>query len=170
MTEPHVYLSTGCHHGDEPFAHGLTEHEYCQGKNGILGSKKPAQCKGETCGARCICPCHPGQPTPAAVEVRDPCPHCEGSPTRIPRHAMADHMRTHHPEEQQMPDTPTTPCTATIDGPHVLGGGPVQCTREAGHPENHVGPKRGTYGRALWTDHNAGATPHGASSEEQPHA
>lgn len=37
--------------------------------------------------------------TPAAVvEVRDPCPRCEGSPTRIPRHAMTDHMRTHHPE------------------------------------------------------------------------
>ncbi|MGW5736975.1 MULTISPECIES: hypothetical protein [Streptomyces] len=54
----HIYLSTGCHHGDEPFAHGLTGHEYCQSKTGVLGSKKPAQCKGETCHARCVCACH----------------------------------------------------------------------------------------------------------------
>lgn len=46
-------------------------------------------------------------PGPAATEatqpvmLRDPCPRCEGSPTRIPRTAMTDHMRTHHPEEQQ---------------------------------------------------------------------
>jgi hypothetical protein len=62
-------------------------------------------------------------------------------------------------------DKPT--CTATINGPHVLGGGPVQCTREAGHPENHVGPKRGDAGRTLWTDYFAGATPHGMRPEEQ---
>ena len=69
-------------------------------------------------------------------------------------------------KEPSMPD-PTPTCTATIDGPHVLGGGPVQCTREAGHPENHVGPKRGAAGKVLWTDHNAGATPHGASASEE---
>lgn len=54
----HVYLSTGCHHGHEPFAHGLTGHEYCQNRHGVLGDKKPARCKGETCHAPCICPCH----------------------------------------------------------------------------------------------------------------
>lgn len=59
----HVYLSTGCHHGNEPFANGLTGHEYCQNKTGILGAKKPARCKSETCGAPCICHCHT---TPAA--------------------------------------------------------------------------------------------------------
>lgn len=64
-------------------------------------------------------------------------------------------------KEQPMPT-----CTATIDGPHVLGGGPVQCTREAGHPENHVGPARGGDGKALWTDHHAGAVPHGAPTPE----
>jgi hypothetical protein len=63
---------------------------------------------------------------------------------------------------------PKLTCTATIEGPHVIGGGTVQCTREAGHPENHVGPKRGSAGKALWNDYNAGATRHGASSGEQP--
>lgn len=89
---------------------------------------------------RCDCP-----PTNAGLEL---CPDCPG--------------RT---KETPMPDKPT--CTATITGPHVLGGGPIQCTREPGHPENHVGPKRGDYGRTLWTDHSAGATPHRASSGEQ---
>jgi hypothetical protein len=56
--DAHVYLSTGCFHGDEPFALGLTGHEYCQNKNGVLGAKKAARCKGETCNAPCICPCH----------------------------------------------------------------------------------------------------------------
>jgi hypothetical protein len=65
------------------------------------------------------------------------------------------------PREQPMPDSKPA-CTATIEGPHVLGGGPVQCTREAGHPENHVGPRMGDAGKALWTDHHAGATPHRA--------
>jgi hypothetical protein len=67
-----------------------------------------------------------------------------------------------HPEEQPMPV-----CTATIEGPHVPGDSPVQCTREVGHPENHVGPNQDGAGRTLWTDHNAGATPHQTSSEEQ---
>ncbi|MCZ4513498.1 hypothetical protein O3Q52_36205 [Streptomyces sp. ActVer] len=40
----------------------------------------------------------------AAVEVRDPCPRCEGSPALIPRHAMTDHMRAHHPEEHPVRD------------------------------------------------------------------
>lgn len=56
--EGHIYLSTGCHHGDQPFTHGLTGHEYCQAKTGLAGGKQPAQCKGQTCGARCICDCH----------------------------------------------------------------------------------------------------------------
>ena len=55
------------------------------------------------------------------------------------------------------------PCTATIEGRHVPAGH-AQCTQEAGHPGNHVGPKRGSAGRALWTDYYAGATPH----REQP--
>lgn len=66
--------------------------------------------------------------------------------------------------EQPMPDGKPD-CTATIEGPHVLGGGPVQCTREAGHPENHVGPRMGDAGKTLWTDHHAGATPHRAPAE-----
>lgn len=66
-----------------------------------------------------------------------------------------------HPEEQPMPV-----CTAAIEGPHTPGDQPIQCTREAGHPENHVGPNQDGDGRTLWTDHNAGATPHQTSSEE----
>lgn len=64
-------------------------------------------------------------------------------------------------------ETTVSTCTATIEGPHVIGGGPVQCTREAGHPSNHVGPAHGSDGKVLWTDHQAGATPHQPSSEEQ---
>lgn len=43
----HRYLSTGCLHG---------EHSYCSNVDGIVGLKKPAQCK--FCQAPCICPCH----------------------------------------------------------------------------------------------------------------
>ncbi|MFD7922480.1 hypothetical protein ACFV3R_25050 [Streptomyces sp. NPDC059740] len=43
----HVYLSTGCLHG---------EHGYCQRHTGLSGAKTPAQCK--FCAAPCTCPCH----------------------------------------------------------------------------------------------------------------
>jgi hypothetical protein len=43
----HVYLSTGCLHG---------QHDYCSNVDGIAGLKKPAQCK--FCTAPCHCPCH----------------------------------------------------------------------------------------------------------------
>lgn len=43
----HVYLSTGCLHG---------EHTYCQGRTGQAGAKKPAECK--WCAAKCRCSCH----------------------------------------------------------------------------------------------------------------
>lgn len=76
------------------------------------------------------------------------------------RHIAEEHTPT---EETLMP---TSPCTATIGGPHVPGDEPVQCTREAGHRGNHGGPKQGDDGKVLWDDHNAGATPH--RSEEQP--
>lgn len=47
-TDPHVYLSTSCLHG---------EHVYCQAAAGQAGTaKKPAQCK--FCAAACICECH----------------------------------------------------------------------------------------------------------------
>lgn len=47
MTE-HVYLSTGCLHG---------EHNYCSGTDRADGHTKiPAQCK--FCAAPCVCPCH----------------------------------------------------------------------------------------------------------------
>ncbi len=47
----HIYLSTGCLHGD---------HAYCQSMTGLNGAKRPASCK--KCGAGCICPCHQEQP------------------------------------------------------------------------------------------------------------
>ena len=43
----HVYLSTGCLHGD---------HGYCQSMTGLNGAKRPGECK--HCGARCRCRCH----------------------------------------------------------------------------------------------------------------
>lgn len=46
-TETHVYLSTGCYHGD---------HDYCKGMTGVAGAKRPGECK--HCGAKCVCPCH----------------------------------------------------------------------------------------------------------------
>lgn len=49
----HVYLSTGCLHGD---------HDYCKSMTGLNGAKRPASCK--KCGAKCICSCHE-QPGPA---------------------------------------------------------------------------------------------------------
>ncbi|MEV8477877.1 hypothetical protein [Streptomyces sp. NPDC051173] len=45
----HVYLSTGCLHGD---------HEYCNGNTGANGTKVPASCK--FCAAPCQCACHQG--------------------------------------------------------------------------------------------------------------
>lgn len=48
---PHVYLSTGCLHGN---------HGYCQGKTGAVGAKVPGKCK--FCDARCVCECHQGEP------------------------------------------------------------------------------------------------------------
>jgi hypothetical protein len=50
-TREHVYLSTGCWHGD---------HDYCQSMTGLNGAKRPAECK--KCRAKCICGCHTDQP------------------------------------------------------------------------------------------------------------
>ena len=54
----HVYLSTGCRHGDMILPDGRTGHEYCQGETGAVGAKNPAQCK--FCAAACTCICHGG--------------------------------------------------------------------------------------------------------------
>ena len=67
-TEPHIYLSTGCYHGD---------HAYCQAMTGLNGAKRPASCK--KCRARCICPCH--QQTEPPVHIggganAEDCPAC----------------------------------------------------------------------------------------------
>lgn len=48
-TVPHVYLSTGCLHG---------EHDYCQSMIGMQGEKRPSRCK--WCEAQCRCSCHVG--------------------------------------------------------------------------------------------------------------
>jgi hypothetical protein len=80
----HLYLSTGCLHGD---------HAYCQSNTGKAGAKKPAECK--FCCAGCLCPCHQPAPCPRCKghgivpdwKVRDeswggptttPCPDCNG--------------------------------------------------------------------------------------------
>lgn len=48
--EGHVYLSTGCFHG---------EHNHCSDMVGTQGEKRPATCK--FCEAFCICACHETQ-------------------------------------------------------------------------------------------------------------
>lgn len=60
----HVYLSTGCWHGD---------HAYCQSMTGLNGAKRPGECK--FCQASCRCECHTGeeQPGPAATQATEPC-------------------------------------------------------------------------------------------------
>ena len=58
--DPHIYLSTGCYHGD---------HAYCQSMTGLAGAKRPASCK--KCGAKCICPCH--RSAPAVSECGPAC-------------------------------------------------------------------------------------------------
>jgi hypothetical protein len=45
--DAHVYLSTGCLHG---------QHGYCQADTGKSGAKTPSVCK--WCPAKCVCPCH----------------------------------------------------------------------------------------------------------------
>lgn len=56
----HIYLSTGCLHGDTVLPDGRTGHEYCQSETGKTGTKTPAQCK--FCASPCVCPCHEEQP------------------------------------------------------------------------------------------------------------
>lgn len=60
--EPHVYLSTGCLHGD---------HAYCQNMTGLNGAKRPGECK--FCQASCRCGCHARaeQPGPAATQATE---------------------------------------------------------------------------------------------------
>ena len=52
----HVYLSTGCLHGDLVLPDGRTGHQYCQSDTGKAGAKKPSRCK--WCDAFCQCACH----------------------------------------------------------------------------------------------------------------
>lgn len=53
----HVYLSTGCFHGD---------HGYCKSMTGLNGSKRPGECK--HCGTKCTCGCHGTEETSATPE------------------------------------------------------------------------------------------------------
>lgn len=50
----HIYWSTHCRHGNHP---ACTATELAPGV-----PRQPAQCK--SCGASCICPCHPASDTP----------------------------------------------------------------------------------------------------------
>lgn len=80
----HIYLSTGCWHGD---------HAYCQAMTGLNGAKRPGECK--KCAAKCVCGCHTAEAPPVP---RDPCPYCETSPVRIPRTGMGQHIADVPPE------------------------------------------------------------------------
>jgi len=56
----HVYLSTGCLHGDHVLPDSRTGHQYCQSETGQAGTKTPGSCK--FCAAPCQCACHTEQP------------------------------------------------------------------------------------------------------------
>lgn len=67
----HIYLSTGCWHGD---------HAYCQAMTGLNGAKRPASCKKR--GARCICLCHQQAAPPVHIGGQanaEDCPACAGT-------------------------------------------------------------------------------------------
>ncbi|MEV5449992.1 hypothetical protein [Streptomyces sp. NPDC052535] len=58
-------------------------------------------------------PLKPGPLT--GIEVRDPCPYCEGCPL-IPRMLMDDHVREHHPEVQTVePGAPVPPADDEVE-------------------------------------------------------
>lgn len=61
------------------------------------------------------------------IEVRDPCPWCESSPSLIPRHLMGEHVAAVHPEVKTggpgipMPDAESViVCTTACDEQHTL--------------------------------------------------
>lgn len=45
----------------------------------------------------------PNQSPLTGIEVRDPCPRCEGRPRLIPRSLMDEHNREHHPDTAPAP-------------------------------------------------------------------
>jgi hypothetical protein len=73
---PHVYLSTGCRHGD---------HAYCQSMTGLNGAKRPGECK--HCGAHCVCGCHQH-----ADAARRAAPVNESGETCQCGHAVKEHI------------------------------------------------------------------------------
>lgn len=78
LAGPHVYLSTGCRHGN---------HGYCQSHTGAAGRKIPARCK--FCSAPCRCPCH-GMHATSTVHAAPPdgsglTPCCGLTPFELPR-------------------------------------------------------------------------------------
>lgn len=90
---PGPYLSTACEAADLladaipdrlDLADGLARH----------AERLHARCRinNKFTGALCVCGCH-APPAP-----RDPCPHCESSPARIPRDRMRQHIAEQHPE------------------------------------------------------------------------
>ena len=74
-SDPHIYLSTGCYHGD---------HAYCQAMTGLNGAKRPASCK--FCHAACQCPCHQ-QVEPALAPVEEAPAVSECGPACADQHA-----------------------------------------------------------------------------------
>lgn len=50
----HDYLSTACYHAAEPGQE--FRHAYCAAEAGLMGPKKPSECK--WCTEKCRCECH----------------------------------------------------------------------------------------------------------------
>lgn len=103
---------------------------------------------------------------PAALEdppgpndfTREHCPHCNATPWRS---RVDEHVATAHA------DIP--PCTATVN---YAGEGLLRCVFRAWHTKGEYGDWHASRadrpgGRYVWNDNAFGATPHGASSEEQ---
>ena len=91
----HLYLSTGCLHGDVLLPDGQTGHAYCQGETGAVGAKTPAVCK--FCAAPCQCPCHSG----------DRCSTCG---VLVEPYGMVLHHRAVHASAEQLAED-APPCT-----------------------------------------------------------
>jgi hypothetical protein len=68
---PHIYVSTGCRHG---------QHHYCKSETGVAGQKHPGTCK--FCFTQCLCDCHnePNDETPPPPHQKganaEECPGC----------------------------------------------------------------------------------------------
>jgi hypothetical protein len=142
---PHVYLSTGCLHGN---------HEYCKGLTGAVGAKIPAQCK--FCQAGCVCFCHLSANGVVTVVERIVNPHA-GWSDPIP-----DALCGAEP-----PGGAGTPWASPDDVEGTWGD--CDCTRSVGHKGDHrCGPCAERYGAPSWPQEEGEQPPETVTTCEHP--